>query len=328
MKPKLRIGVCGLGSIGFRHARLLSKRIDVTIDLCDPSAERLNHAAELPNIDGRYPEFERLLEGRPDAVVIASPDRWHVAQSQAAAARGIPILLEKPVAESAEAARPLLAAAEQVPILVGYMLHHVEVMGLARELLDQNLIGTPLSFQLMLGAYDTLIFAQHRFSPSDRNVLFRDYTHEWDYLQWFLGPVKRTTATSRTAGDLERKQTPNLVDALLELDSGVTGTAHIDYVQMPSARRAFLIGDRGTLEIHAHTGALILRLYAEDGERHYSRIRHRDEPMERQLDHFFAVVRGEAKPCVSVADGWRALAVADAMIESAAGGQWVPVSRL
>ncbi len=326
MKPKLRIGVCGLGSIGFRHARLLSKRIDVTIDLCDPSAERLDHASGLPNTDGRYIEFERLLDGRPDAVVIASPDRWHVAQSQAAAARSIPILLEKPLAESAEAARPLVAAAEQVPILAGYMLHHVEIMGLARELLEQKVIGTPLSFQLMLGAYDTLIFAQHRFSPSDRNVLFRDYTHEWDYLQWFLGPVKRTTAVSRTAGDLERKQTPNIVDALLELENGVTGTAHIDYVQMPSARRAILIGDRGTMEIHAHTGTLVVRLYAEDAERHYSRIRHRDEPMERQLDHFFAIVRGEAKPCVTVTDGLRALAVADAMIASTASGRWEPVS--
>ncbi len=91
-------------------------------------------------------------------------------------------------------------------------MRHSGVFLKAKDLCDSKLIGSPVSFQVMLGAYDTLVLAKERFKPTDVNKLFIDYSHEWDYIHWFLGRVRRVVATSHQSGNLERTQKPNVVD--------------------------------------------------------------------------------------------------------------------
>lgn len=47
---RFRIGICGVGSIGFRHARLLSYRPDVDLYLCDSASAQLDAALGLRSV--------------------------------------------------------------------------------------------------------------------------------------------------------------------------------------------------------------------------------------------------------------------------------------
>lgn len=324
---KLRIGVCGVGSIGFRHARLLSQRTDVELFLCDTTRLHLDSAAELPNLHGSFNSYEELLKHNLDGLVIATPDQFHVEQAEKAMLKGVAVLIEKPLAETAEQGEDLRRCTKDtgVSVLVGYPLRYNAAFVKAKEIIVDGLIGQPVSFQAMLGAYNTLVAAKNRFSPGEKNKLFVDYSHEWDYINWIIGKVRRVAAISHQSGELKRTQDPNIVNCLLETEGGISGTAHLDYVQAPGVRSFTIIGDKGTLVVDAVRGTVTVRVYRDEFERIFNLSEHFDAMMQRQHDHFLDVVRGHLEPKVTIEDGIDALRVADAMIEACETGSWVEI---
>jgi myo-inositol 2-dehydrogenase/D-chiro-inositol 1-dehydrogenase len=60
--------------------------------------------------------------------------------------------------------------------------------------------------------------------------------------------------------------------------------------------------------------------------REYDRTEPRDTAFHRQLTHFLDVVAGRAEPIVTVHDGLRALAVADAIVASCQSAGWCDVA--
>jgi D-apiose dehydrogenase len=323
---KLRIGVCGVGSIGLRHARLLSQRNNLEIHLCDTTRSHLDAAAGLPNISGSTQSFDELVDSGLNGLILATPDQFHVPQAEAACRKGIALLIEKPIAETAEQGERLQQCADTgTRVLVGYPLRYNAVFLKGREIIEAGLIGNPVSFHVMLGAYNTLIAARNRFDAAERNKLFVDYSHEWDYINWFLGKVRSVAAIAHQSGDLEQTQDPNVIDGVLELESGLSGTAHLDYVQAPGTRMFTVIGDKGTVVIDAVKGLVSIQIYKEDFSRVFRFVESFDGMMQRQHDHFLDVVRGLAEPKVTVEDGLNALRVADAMLASCESEAWVKV---
>ena len=141
----LRIGVSGLGSIGSRHARLLSGMDGVQLAVCDVNAESLRATQRLPSVQRVTDSYSELLAWELDGIVIATPEGLHVEQGIAVAQCGRPLLVEKPLAETAADARRLRQCVEKygVPAMTGYVLRYTSVMRLARDLLDQKMIGRP-----------------------------------------------------------------------------------------------------------------------------------------------------------------------------------------
>ncbi len=320
----LRIGVSGVGSIGLRHTRLLAEQPGVEVTVFDSAPERLN----LPAGVRVAPDFAALLDAGLDGLVVATPDAAHAPQSIAACERGIAVLVEKPVADSVAAATDVaqVAARTGVGVLVGYVLRHYRVLAQVRELLADEAVGTPVSLHVTLGAYETLRLARNRFRDGDRFRLPYDYSHEWDYLQWLLGPVTGVAAVARLAGDRPLRQDPNVIDGVLTLASGVTGTFHLDYVAEDVGRRLEVVGDRGALRADLTRGQVRVRAYASNLAREYDCAEHRDEAFTRQLTHFLDVARGQAEALVSVTDGIRALAVADAVVAACEQSGWAAVA--
>ncbi|MGE3384872.1 MAG: Gfo/Idh/MocA family protein [Pyrinomonadaceae bacterium] len=321
---RMRIGVCGVGSIGSRHARLLSQRGDVDVYVADPVEQHIREAERLPNVAASSATLDELLDFELDGLVVATPDRFHVPFAETACLKGIPVLLEKPIAEDVSSGEHLKRVITQTgtKVLVGYPLRHHSGFLKAKEILDEGQIGVPVSFHIDLGAYETLVVAKNRFSPEDKNKLFIDYSHEWDYLQWFLGRVSRGIALSSLVGKGEHKQDPNVVDALVEMDSGISGTAHLDYIRSPGKRAFGIVGDEGTIALDASNRSLVVRRYADGFDQMYAIEETFDSMMSRQLSHFLDVAAGERQPDVTIDDGINALRVADALIRSARTGSW------
>lgn len=320
------VGVTGVGSIGTRHARVFAELGEVTVVVHDAVATREQlHARLGPDIE-IAPSLAALLDRGLDGLVVASPDQTHAQAAVAACDRGVAVLLEKPMADTVDAAQDIVAAATSsgTPLLMGYVLRHVRCLQRARALLEGGSIGQPLSFQVMLGAYETLQLARNRFDDAPYGVLFRDYSHEWDYLRWLLAPVSGGFALARRAGHLTLMQDPNVVDVVLRLQDGTTGTAHLDYVQDPGARRFTVIGDAGTLDVDVPTGHLRLRRTGEP-DRVETHPESRDDAFRAQAEQFLAVIGRTQAPAVNAHDGLAALQVADAMHRSALQGRWVDV---
>jgi predicted dehydrogenase len=322
---RCRIGVSGLGSIGAAHARALAER-GVDLVFFDPAAASLEAAAGIPH-QASSGSFERLLEGGLDGLVVATPDRFHVEQASAACERGIPVLVEKPISDDLETARRLATAQATSGnrVLVGYVLRHSRVLARVRTLMREGAIGVPVSFQVMLGAYETLEVARNRFRDPPPGGLFLDYSHEWDYVNWLLSPIRTGFALAGRVSSLPLVQDPNLADGALQLASGATGTFHLDYVQKPGRRRLTVVGDRGTLDADVAAGLVRVQGHGDETVREYREPDARLELLGRQADHFLDVVAGREPPRVTVEDGIAALRVALALRRSSIERAWVTV---
>jgi myo-inositol 2-dehydrogenase/D-chiro-inositol 1-dehydrogenase len=109
---KLGVGVLGVGEMGRRHAENLRRLVPQAqlVAVADVAVERARRTAEELEIENSYGSLEAMLECKGlDAVVIATPDRFHTSAVKAAAAAGKDILCEKPIAltlSDAQGGRP------------------------------------------------------------------------------------------------------------------------------------------------------------------------------------------------------------------------------
>lgn len=117
----VRIGIVGLGTIGKAHWKVIRESSETTlVAISDPTPSALEFA-RAENVPA-YADYRDMLEKEKlDGVVVAVPNAQHVPVSLACIERGIPVLVEKPVADEVEAARGMcrVAEARNVPVLVG-----------------------------------------------------------------------------------------------------------------------------------------------------------------------------------------------------------------
>lgn len=321
------VALSGLGSIARQHAAALRRIPGVDIVAFDPS-DALRESAEADGlVDRTVGSFDELVALAPSALVIAGPDHVHLEQLEQSARRGIPTLVEKPLADRLAAAAAAVPRIEATgtPVIVGYVLRHRTVVETARRLVHDGIVGTPTSFQVMLGAYGTITAAASRFATPAPDRLYRDYSHEWDYLRWIFGPISEVTAVARATHEVPHVESPNLVDALLAHDAGVVGAVHIDYADRRGTRTLHVIGTGGTLFADIARGRVTVRRAGEDFDQLFDLAEPPAEPLARQAAHLLAVAAGEEAPRVGIRDGLAALTVTEALIASARDHRWTPV---
>lgn len=320
------IAISGLGSIGGQHAAAFAG-LGVPVVGFDPFAGSGERGPARAGVDRLFGSFQELLAAGPRAVVIATPDPLHLEQVDAATQAGIPVLVEKPLAASLNAAVKGIQgiAGRGVPVLVGYVLRHRAVMRTVRSLLRDGAIGEPTSFQVMLGAYGTIVAARSRFAEPEPNRLYRDYSHEWDYLRWLFGPIREVLAVARTVQSVAHVERPNVVDALLQTAAGVAGAVHLDYAEPRGTRTLHILGTGGSLFADIARGTVRLFGAHPDDDREIAQPQSPMEALQEQGRHLLQVADGSAVPAVSLDDGLAALAVTEATVRAAASGRWEPV---
>ena len=109
---KTRIAVVGCGHLGTIHARLLASRSDVElVAVVDPSPEAGGRVAEAHGC--RWLSDPAALAGQVEAAVVAAPTGLHRAVVLPLLEAGIDVLVEKPIAATAEEADAIVAAARR-----------------------------------------------------------------------------------------------------------------------------------------------------------------------------------------------------------------------
>ncbi|MFL5493984.1 MAG: Gfo/Idh/MocA family oxidoreductase [Gemmatimonadales bacterium] len=137
MSAPLPVGVVGVGALGRHHARHLAQLPGVClVGVCDIDADRGTRvAAEFGT--RWYADLDEML-GRVQAVTVAVPTPAHAAVGVQALARGVPVLMEKPLAASLAEADALIAAAVRsaVQLQVGHIERYNRALRAAEPYLD------------------------------------------------------------------------------------------------------------------------------------------------------------------------------------------------
>jgi predicted dehydrogenase len=119
---RLRMGVVGVGHLGKEHARILSGLPDVElVGVADVNGEQAQAVAR--RCGCRAFDDYGLLLPLLDAVVVAVPTTHHHAVATAFLRRGIPVLVEKPLAATLAEAEALadLARNRRTPLQIGHI---------------------------------------------------------------------------------------------------------------------------------------------------------------------------------------------------------------
>ncbi len=320
----LRVGLAGLGSMGRNHLRHLSSREDcVLAAVGDPDPGVLADAVAKTGATGFADPLVMIEEAGIEAVVIAAPTTAHSPLALAAIERGLPVLVEKPLAATVEEGIELVAAARArgVPLQVG----HVErfnpaVLELGRRI-AKGWVGTLYSItSRRAGPFPARI--------RDVGVTIDLATHDADILSWVAGE-RPTRVYAETAQRLHATN-EDLLFGLLHFPSGATGMLDVNWLTPAKRRQLTVVGEAGMFELDYLTQRLtftsadvgsptIIDGYATTFEGNVVDVDVASrEPLAAELDAFLAVARDGGRPVVDGEDGLWALAIASGLLQAAA----------
>ena len=313
----LTAAVVGVGNMGRHHARILAGMSDVDlVAIVDPDAERARpHAAvtgasivlsinELPPID---------------FAVIATPTDTHVSVASQLMARGVHVLVEKPLAPSPPEAELLATSAKSNGVVLA--VGHVERFNAAVSLVAQ-LVTEPL-----LMSFERL----SPYTPRIRDsVIFDLMVHDLDLACWIAGgyPTRVEAVGSKVLSD-----SADVASAVLAFPNGAVATLTSSRVTQDKVRRIcvseterFIVADsvRQDVSIKRET---TMDYGEESGQMAYRQasvvevpyLDRSGEPLARELRDFIEAVRGEHAPRV---DGDAGAAVVRLAYEVERAASW------
>lgn len=187
----VRLGIVGCGYVTVMShlpASLVTPSVAVTA-LADLDLERAQEAAQkyyIPTVTANY----RDLFGQVDAVIVAVPHHHHAAVALDFLQRGIPVLVEKPMAVTvAECEQMINAAAQQnVPLAVGQVRRFYDSSQLVKRLLESRFLGDVVRFEAEEAVlFDHFNASRFTLLPPSGGVLFDTGPHVLDALHWWLG---------------------------------------------------------------------------------------------------------------------------------------------
>src|SRR5215207_5086909 len=144
--PKVvRVGVVGLGKMGLSHLSMIRAHPDVSVDaVVDSSSYVLDVLGKYTALR-TFTDYDEMLESVPlDAVIIATPTKFHAQMVRNALERDLHVFCEKPLclASVDSDALAALAAERSLVTQAGYHNRFVGAFAEVKRLLDLGAIGT------------------------------------------------------------------------------------------------------------------------------------------------------------------------------------------
>jgi UDP-N-acetylglucosamine 3-dehydrogenase len=321
----LKVAVIGVGSIGFNHARVYAELNDVElVGVADVNAQAAQAIARRYGTRA-YTDYAQMLEEqKPDAVTVAVPTINHYEVARQVLARGIHLLIEKPIASTVEEGRQLIEAATQQNVRL--MVGHIERFNPSVSALKEHLAAGELGRVFQMDA--------HRQGPfpdrvRDVGVVIDLAVHDLDVMRHVSGAeITRVYAETEHHIHGERE---DLLTGLVRFDSGAIGTLTINWLTPTKIRELYVTGERGMFRLDYLTQDLyFFENAAASGPRWETMrvlrgvsegrmIRHviqKKEPLRAELEAFCACVCNQTPVPVSGADGLKALVLAQALVTS------------
>jgi predicted dehydrogenase len=298
----LRIAVIGVGHLGQHHARILGTldgvRLAAVVDTKPGRAE------EIASKNGTVglTEYQQLLDGAVDGVVVAVPTEIHRDVALPFLERGIGVLVEKPMAHSLAEADAMLAAAAAsgATLAVGHTERYNPAVATMLPL-----VTSPRFIEVhRLGAFSE--------RSLDIDVVFDVMIHDLDII---LALVRSEVAAIEAVGVPVLTPKFDIANARLRFASGCIANVTASRISRDRVRKirffqpdAYLSLDYAAQEVEGW------RLVRRDGQRPSIQGGaipvQQDEPLRRELMDFVGSVRERRAPIVDGAAGRRALALA------------------
>ncbi|MFZ1768321.1 MAG: Gfo/Idh/MocA family oxidoreductase, partial [Caldilinea sp.] len=258
-----------------------------------------------------------------EAVLIAAPDRFHAALTQACLAVGKPVLCEKPLALSAAEARRIVdaeVAGGRRLVQVGLMREYDPAHLRVKQLLDSGALGKVLAFR---GVHINGGALSWR---TVEDVITNSAVHDLHSARWMMGDEIVRVYASHAPYSADRPDTARLVLIQLHYRGGAVG--HIEcnmeagYGYEVDVK---LTGERGSAETSSLQSAVVRRDNQRGQWIEQDWLQRFETAYIHEVREWICSLQVGAPTGPSAWDGYSSMLVADACIASAKSGQPVDV---
>ena len=309
---KIRVGVVGVGHLGYHHARIYGDMETTTLvgvaDVTDAHRERAAHDFSTRGFDS----VEALLAAGVDAVSVATPTSSHSEITNTLLQAGVHVLVEKPIAASLSEAQKMLATAQahQCILQVG----HIERFN-----------GAVMA---LLNAFEKPRFIEcHRLSPfpgrgTDVSVVLDLMIHDLDVL---LAMEHSEVISIDAVGVPVFSSSEDIANVRLRFASGCVANLTSSRVSMDRMRKirifaqnAYVSTDYGAQEVLVYRKKTAAQANIENVMEQIAVEPlpvQKEEPLRLELASFVNCVRTGSQPVVTGEDGVKALKLAQDIVD-------------
>ena len=297
--------VCGYGSIGQRHVRILremGQKVHVF------SRRKLPEENYFKSLE------DALKEVTPEYVVIANETSEHYSALKTVLSFQVPkILVEKPLFATVVKSLPEFS---QSQVRVGYNLRfHPMLQHLYAEIKGQIVLSLQLYVGQHLPDWRPQQDYQHSYSVSmaKGGGVLRDLSHELDYINWLFGPWQAISALgghySSLAGDSD-----DVFCLLLKMEHCPAVSLQLNYLDRCGRREITFNTDKHTYHLD-----LVKQEYKKDKEQNIFFSSERNETFRNQHTD---MLNNHGKLCCSLPEGMDVMRMIDAAEKSASTEKW------
>ena len=308
----VKVGVIGIGNMGWHHARVLSLLKDASlIGVADPNETRGKLAKEQFRCDW-YQNYHDLLT-KVDAICIAVPTLLHHKVGLDCLNAGVHVLIEKPIAANEKEAAELISASKNTNCLL--QVGHIERFNPAfREL------------KKIVNKEKLVVLEAHRHSPNadranDVSVVMDLMIHDIDLV---LELVNSKIKTLSAVGGRNREGLIDYVNSTLVFENDIIASLTASKMSHKKMRKLSVHCQDGQVETDFLNHRLqIHRKSHESYSADHGELVYRNdgfvedvsttsiEPLYAELEHFLKCVQGKELPEVDGEQASRALIIAD-----------------
>jgi predicted dehydrogenase len=306
--------------MGKRHAENLRRNVPEArvIAIADVSAERARQVATELEIERSYGSLEAMLENKEiEAVLIATPDKFHAEAVGLAARAGKDILCEKPLALNLPDAHGILDAVAKAGrrLQVGFMRRYDPAYAAAMQRIEAGEIGVPVIFKSVGRDKDQPPLAAYE-SNVNGMLFYTNTIHDFDLARWLMrDEVSGVHAYTTSAIRPEVTKYGDVVASVVNLQYKQGAIGNIEsYAQAVYGYdvRTEIVGSKGSIFVGSLQRMPAVFLSSRGGEQVLA-----DHFLSSFADAYLAEVRdfvrtmlSDRAPRVTGEDGLKALAIA------------------
>ncbi|TMS92571.1 oxidoreductase [Pseudoalteromonas sp. S201] len=322
-----KVAVIGLGNIATRHRHNL-KLLFPKVKLLAMSASGRIPEESISDCDGIATSIEELIKAQVELVIVASPAPFHASHSISFIEAGIPTLIEKPVTTTVKDAKAINQAIElhKTPVSIGYCLRYLPSAQKLKLLLEQETIGDIYNAHIEIGQYlpDWRPSKSYQNSVSAQKKLgggaLLELSHELDYAQWLLGPLKIKCSILRSTEELAL-DVEDMVDIFALTELGAVTTIHLDFLQRKAHRQCSLVGSKGRIDWDLILNQLTLITATEETVLYSDPKWDKNQMYLAMLDDFIQMIKKNEHGCIKFSEAISTISLIDEIKQQAISNQ-------
>lgn len=307
-KKVIKVGVVGCGYWGPNLIRNLRQITDCTLKvICDMSEQRLKHMRKLHHDVATTNSFQELLQDvELDAIVVATPVRFHFEMAKAALLAGKHVFVEKPLARTVAEAEELVALAEQkgLTLMVGHTFLFSPAVRRMKEIIDSGDIGDVQYIsarRLNLGLFQKDINVAWDLAPHDISIIL----HLLDEKPSSVS-CQGSSHVNRNIEDVTMMYLTFKKNRCAFIQNSWLDPKKVRQMTVVGSRRMIVYDDTEPLEklkiydtrveVPPHYDSFAEFQYSYHYGDSYVPYIKQDEPLKLECQHFIDCIRGESTP--------------------------------